>query len=87
MFLDLHLLLSNGFVSSKIYNKRNDFDFDMVNFPVFFFSFLFFFFFEWRRFSYPLLHPPLFDCLHFSELIWFARVSSNLADFIAVTKL
>ena len=25
--------ISNGFVSSKIYDKRNDFDFDIVNFP------------------------------------------------------
>ena len=32
-FLDLHLSVSNGFVSSKIYDKRNDFDFDIVNFP------------------------------------------------------
>ena len=30
-FLDLHLSISNGFVSSKIYDKRDDFDFDMVN--------------------------------------------------------
>ena len=47
-FLDLHLKdlvvfrylkqkvsVSNGFVSSKIYDKRDDFDFDIVNFPVF----------------------------------------------------
>ena len=32
-FLDLHLSISNGFVSSKIYDKRDDFDFDMVNLP------------------------------------------------------
>ena len=34
-FLDLHLSISNGFVSSKIYDKRDDFDFDtsIVNFP------------------------------------------------------
>ena len=32
-FLDLHLSISNDFVSSKIYDKRNDFDFDIVNFP------------------------------------------------------
>ena len=32
-FLDLHLSISNGFVSSKIYAKRDDFDFDIVNFP------------------------------------------------------
>ena len=25
-FLDLHLSISNGFVSSKIYDKRDDFD-------------------------------------------------------------
>ena len=32
-FLDLHLSISNGFVSAKIYDKRDDFDFDIVNFP------------------------------------------------------
>ena len=37
-FLDLHLSISNGFVSSKIYDKRDDFDFDIVNIP----------FFRWR---------------------------------------
>ena len=31
-FLDLHLSISNGFVSSKIYYKRDDFDFDIVKF-------------------------------------------------------
>ena len=31
-FLDLHLSISNGFVSSKIY-KRDDFDFNIVKFP------------------------------------------------------
>ena len=30
-FLDLHLSIVNGFVSSKIYDKRDDFD--LVNFP------------------------------------------------------
>ena len=34
-FLDLHLSISNGFVSSKIYDKRDDFDFDIVNFAFF----------------------------------------------------
>ena len=33
-FLDLHLSVANGIVSSKIYDKRDDFDFDIVNFPV-----------------------------------------------------
>ena len=32
-FLDLHLSISNGSVSSKIFDKRDDFDFDVVNFP------------------------------------------------------
>ena len=32
-FLDLHLSILDGFVSSKIYDKRDDFDFDIVNFP------------------------------------------------------
>ena len=32
-FLDLHLSISNGFVPFKIYDKRDDFDFDIVNFP------------------------------------------------------
>ena len=31
--LDLHMSISNGFVSSKIYDKRDDFDFDIVYFP------------------------------------------------------
>ena len=31
-FLDL-LSIANVFVSSKIYDKRDDFDFDLVNFP------------------------------------------------------
>ena len=28
-FMDLHLSIANGFVSSKIYDKRDDFDFYM----------------------------------------------------------
>ena len=34
-FLDLHLSISNGFVSSKIYDKRDDFDFDNSKFSIF----------------------------------------------------
>ena len=29
----LHLSISDGFVTTKIYDKRDDFDFDMVSFP------------------------------------------------------
>ena len=43
-FLDSHLSISNGFVSSNIYDQRDDFDFDIVNFP-----------FLWRRFTSSLL--------------------------------
>ena len=32
-YLDLYLSISNGFVSSKIYDKRDDFEFYIVNFP------------------------------------------------------
>ena len=32
-FLDLHLSISNDIVSTKIYDKRDNFDFEMVIFP------------------------------------------------------
>ena len=32
-FLDLNLSITNGIVSSKIYDKRNDFNFEIVYFP------------------------------------------------------
>ena len=32
-FLDLNLSISDGFVKTKFYDKRDDFDFDIVNFP------------------------------------------------------
>ena len=50
-FLDLHLFISNGFVSSKIYDKRDDFDFDIVNFP----------FFGWWRSPFCLLRGLYFS--------------------------
>ena len=64
-FLDLHLSISNGFVSSKIYDKRDDFDFDIVNFP----------FLDGdvpRRPSYGV---------YISQLIRFARVCSHVDEF------
>ena len=69
-FLDLHLSISNGFVSSKIYDKRDDFDFDIVNFP----------FLDgdvYRSTSYGV---------YISQLIRFARVSSHVVDFNARNK-
>ena len=32
-FLDLNLSITKGIVSSKIYDKRDDFNFEIVNFP------------------------------------------------------
>ena len=34
VFLDLHLSISNDIVSSKINDKEDDFDFEVVNFPL-----------------------------------------------------
>ena len=64
-FLDLNVCISNGIVSTKMYDKRDDFDFDIVNFP----------FLDGdvpRRTSYGV---------YISQLIRFARTSSNLIDF------
>ena len=32
-FLELHLSISNDIISTKIYDKRDDFDFKIFNFP------------------------------------------------------
>ena len=64
-FFYLNLCISNGTVSTKIYNKRHDFDFDLVNFPVLDGDVP-------RRTSYGV---------YISQLIRFARASSNLNDF------
>ena len=64
-FLDLHLSISSGCVSSKTYDKRDDFDFDIVNFP----------FLDGdvpRRPSYGV---------YISQLIRFVRVCSHVDDF------
>ena len=69
-FLDLHLSISNGFVSSKIYDKRDDFDFDIVNFP-----FL----------DGGVPHRPSYG-VYISQLIRFARVCSHVDDFNTLNK-
>ena len=64
-FLDLHLSISDGFVKTKIYDKRDDFDFDIVKFP----------FLDGdvpRSASYGV---------YISQLIRFARVSSHVDDY------
>ena len=63
--LDLHLSISDGFVKTKIYDKRNYFYFDIVNFP----------FLDGdvpRSTSYGV---------YISQLIRFARVSSHVDGF------
>ena len=64
-FLDLNLSITNGIVSSKIYDKRDDFNFEIVNFP-----FL----------DGDVPRSPSFD-LYISQLISLARVCSNVNDF------
>ena len=62
--------MANGFVTSKIYDKRDDFDFDTVNCP----------FLDGdvpRRASYSV---------YISQLIRFARVCNHVADFNARNK-
>ena len=64
-FLDLNPCISKGTVSTKIYDKPDDFDFDIVNFP----------FLDGdvpRRTSYGV---------YISQQIRFARAFSNLNDF------
>ena len=70
-FLDFHLSISNDIVSTKINDKRDDFDFEIVNFP----------FFDGdapRSTSYGV---------YISLLIRFARASSDVADFNTRNKI
>ena len=70
-FLDLHLSIFNDIVSTKIYDKRDDFDFEIVNFP----------FLDGdvpRSTSYGA---------YISQLVCFARASSYVADFNTRHKL
>ena len=65
-FLALHLSISDGFVKTKIYDKREAFDFDIVNFPFLDGGVL-------RSTSYGV---------YISQLIRFARLSSHDDNFI-----
>ena len=70
-FLDLHWSISNDIVSTKIYDKRDDFDFEIVYFP----------FLDGdvpRSTSYGV---------YISQLIRFARASTFAADFNTRNKL
>ena len=64
-FLDLHLSISDGFVKTKIYDKRDDFDFDIVNFP----------------FLDGDIPRSTSCGVYISQLTRFARESSHVDDF------
>ena len=64
-FLDLDLPIHNDTVSTKIYDKRDDIDFDIVNFP-----FL----------DRGVLRRPSYGA-YISQLIRFARSSTHITDF------
>ena len=70
-FLDLHLSISNDIVSTKIYDKRDDFDFVIVNFPFF---------------DGDVPRCTSFG-VYISQLIRFARASSYVTDFNTRNKL
>ena len=70
-FLDLRLSISYNIVSSKIYDKRDDFEFETFNFP-----FL----------DGDVPHSTSYG-IYISQLIRFARASSYVADFNTRNKL
>ena len=57
--------ITNGIVSSKIYDKRGDFNFEIVNFPFF---------------DGDVPRSPSYG-VYISQVIRFSRVSSNVEDF------
>ena len=63
--MDLHLSISGGFVKTKIFKKRDDFDFDIVNFP----------------FLDGAVPRSTSCGVYISQLVRFARVSSHVDDF------
>ena len=70
-FLDLHLSISNDIISTKIYDKRDDFDFEIVIF----------------QFLDGDLSLSTSYGFYISQLIRFARASSHVADFNTHNKL
>ena len=67
----MHLSISNDIVSTKIYDKRDDFDFEIVNFP----------------FLDGDVPCSTSYGVYISQLIRFARASSYVADFNTRNKL
>ena len=69
--MDLDLSITNGIVSTKIYDKRDDFNFEIVNFP-----FL----------DGDVPRSPSYGVYNW-QLIRFARVCSHVDDFNNRNKL
>ncbi len=66
-FLDLHLTITDGTVTSKIYDKRDDFNFDIVNYP---------------QLDGDIPRATSYG-VYISQLIRFARACSKVEDFHA----
>ena len=58
--------ITNGIVSSKIYDKRDDFNFEIVNFPYL---------------DGDVPRSSSYGVIYISQLIRFARMCSNVDDF------
>ena len=69
--LYLHLSILNGVISCKMYDKRDDFDFEIVNF----------------LYSDGDIPGRASYGVYISQLIRFARVSSHITDFNIRNKL
>ena len=67
----MHLSISNDIVSTKIYDKRDDFDFEIVNTP----------------FLDGDVPRSTFYEVYISQPIRFARASRHVADFYTRNKL
>ena len=67
VFLDLNLSINNDKVPTKIYDKQDDFDFDIVNFPI-------------LNGDVPL-GVPLMAYIFIYQLNCCTRASSHVSDF------
>jgi len=70
VFLDLDLSIDNGKISSKLYDKMDDFNFDIVNFP----------------FLDGIVPSSTSYGVYISQLIRFARACSSVEESIGEIK-
>ena len=65
-FLDLNIIISDNYkLSFKMYNKTDDFDFEVISFP----------------FPESNIHSSITYSAFFSQLVRYAKISSNYIDF------